>query len=127
MGAFPCKYLGMQLAIRTLSRAEWQPMLDQAKSFAPAWQRGLIHRPGRLVLVKSVISAKPIHHFMVTEAPVWVLEEIEQWMRGFFWAGKEKAHGGQCLIAWDAVCKPTYLGGLGVRNLQLQGLALRVR
>lgn len=65
-------------------------MLDHAKKSAPAWQRGLIHRPGRLVLVKSVIAAKPIHHFMVTHAPVWVFEEIEQWMRSFFWAGKEK-------------------------------------
>uniref|UniRef100_A0A8R7TT92 Reverse transcriptase zinc-binding domain-containing protein n=1 Tax=Triticum urartu TaxID=4572 RepID=A0A8R7TT92_TRIUA len=64
---------------------------------------------------------------MVTEAPVWVFEEIDQWMRSFFWAGKDKVNRGQCLVAWNLVCKPTWLGGLGVRNLQLQGLALRVR
>ena len=87
-GTFPCKYLGLQLGIKRLSRADWQPMLDHAKSFAPAWHRGLIHRPGRLVLVKAVIAAKPIHHFMITEAPVWVFEEIGQWMLSFFWAGK---------------------------------------
>lgn len=126
LGNFPCKYLGLQLAIRQLTRAEWQPMIDHAKKCAPAWQRGLLHRPGRLVLVKSVIAAKPIHHFMVLEAPNWVFEEIEKWMRSFFWAGKDKVNGGQCLVAWSAVCKPTWLGGLGLRNLQMQGLALRV-
>lgn len=30
-------------------------------------------------------------------------------------------------MAWSTVCRPTWLGGLGVRNLELQGLALRVR
>ena len=102
-------------------------MIDQAKSFGPTWQRGLIHRPGRLVLVKSVIAAKTIHHFMIAEAPAWVFEEIDQWMRSFFWAGKEKVNGGQCLVALNSVCKPTWQGGLGVLNLQLQGLAWRVR
>jgi hypothetical protein len=29
-------------------------------------------------------------------------------------------------MAWDQVCKPYSLGGLGVKNLKLQGLSLRV-
>ena len=64
---------------------------------------------------------------MVTDAPAWVFEELDKWMCSFFWAGKDKVHGGQCLVAWNSVCKPTWLRGLGVRNMQLQGLALRVR
>lgn len=48
-------------------------------------------------------------------------------MRAFFWAGKEKANGGQCLVAWSNICRPLNMGGLGVKNLQLQALALRVR
>jgi hypothetical protein len=55
------------------------------------------------------------------------LDEINKWARAFFWAAKEEVHGGQCLVTWDAVCKPTCYGGLGVKNLVLQGLALRVR
>ena len=126
-GAFPCKYLGLQLAIRQLTRAEWQPMLDHAKHFVPAWQRGLTQRPGRLILVKSVIAAKPVHHFMVTEAPDWVFDELDRWMRAFFWKGKEKVNGGQCLVAWNSICRPTDYGGLGIKSLKQQALALRVR
>ena len=42
LAEFPCKYLGVQLAIRSLTRAEWMPMLDQVRKVIPAWQRGLI-------------------------------------------------------------------------------------
>ena len=70
LAEFPCKYLGLRLAIRSLTRAEWMPMLDLVRKVIPAWQRGLIQRPSRLVLVQSVIVARPVHHLMITDAPV---------------------------------------------------------
>ncbi|KAM0830034.1 hypothetical protein ACQ4PT_066498 [Festuca glaucescens] len=124
---FPICYLGLQLSLRPLTKAQWQPMLDAAVRIVPAWQRGLIAKPGRLTLVKAVMSARPIHHLLIAEAPRWLLEEINKGMRGFFWAGKDRANGGQCLVAWERVCKPIEFGGLGVKDLRLHGLALRVR
>jgi hypothetical protein len=124
---FPIKYLGLQLALRPLTKDQWQPMLDQAINFLPAWQRGMIARAGRLNPIKSVIAAKPIHHLLVAEAPVWLLEELEKWQRAFFWAAEREVNGGQCLVSWEMICQPKCYGGLGVENLRLQGLALRVR
>jgi hypothetical protein len=124
---FPIKYLGLQLALRPLTRAQWQPLLDATIRIVQAWQRGLIARPGRSVLIKAVMSARPIHNLLIDEAPCWLLEEVGRGFRGFFWSAKDKANGSQCLIAWNQVCKPLELGGLGVKNLRLQGLALRVR
>jgi type II secretory pathway component PulJ len=63
----------------------------------------------------------------VAEAPSWLFDEVEKSFRGFFWSAKDRATGGQCLIAWNQICKPIEHGGLGVKNLRLQGLALRVR
>jgi hypothetical protein len=37
---FPIKYLGLQLALRPLTKAQWQPMLDATVRIIPAWQRG---------------------------------------------------------------------------------------
>lgn len=34
---FPCRYLGLELAIKNLTHAEWQPMLDKVWHFVPAW------------------------------------------------------------------------------------------
>jgi hypothetical protein len=124
---FPIKYLGLQLALRPLTKAEWQPMLDAVVHTLPAWQRGLIARAGRLTLINAVMLARPIHHIIVEDPPKWLLEEVEKHLRGFFWVGKKRANGGQCLVAWDNISKPKRYGGLGVKDLRLQGLALRVR
>jgi hypothetical protein len=64
---------------------------------------------------------------VVIEAPKWLLEEITKWLRSFFWVRKKKVNGGQCLVAWENACKPTRYGGLGIKDLRLQVLALRVR
>ncbi|KAM0911464.1 hypothetical protein ACQ4PT_013479 [Festuca glaucescens] len=127
LAAFPIRYLGLQLALRPLTKAEWQPLLDRVITCVPAWQRGLVRREGRLVLLNSVVAARAVHQMVVTEAPLWLLEEINKWMRAFFWAGKSEVRGGQCLVAWRSICKPKEFGGLGVKDLRLQGLALRVR
>jgi hypothetical protein len=124
---FPLNYLNLRLALRPLTKSEWQPALDMMIHTMPAWQRGLIDRAGRLILIKAVIMARPIHQLLIAEAPVWLLEEIVKWARAFFWAGKQEISGGQCLVAWDNICRPWSQGGLGIKNLQLQGLALRSR
>jgi hypothetical protein len=64
---------------------------------------------------------------LVADAPCWLLEEIGKWLRSFLWTGKEKALGGQCLVAWNNVCQPHCFRGLGIKDFKLQGLALRVR
>ncbi|KAM0890566.1 hypothetical protein ACQ4PT_026958 [Festuca glaucescens] len=127
LARFPIRYLGLQLALRPLSKTEWQPLLDQVIKCVPAWQRGLIRREGRLVLINSVVAARAVHQMVVAEAPIWLLEDINRWMRAFFWAGKDEVQGGQCLVAWRSICKPKEFGGLGVKDLRLQGLALRLR
>jgi hypothetical protein len=69
---FPIKYLGLQLVLRPLTKAQWQPALDKIINFMPAWQRGMIARKGRLILIKTVVAAKPMHQLMVAEALVWM-------------------------------------------------------
>jgi mannosylglycoprotein endo-beta-mannosidase len=73
------------------------------------------------------MSARAVHQLLVAEAPAWLLEEMNKIFRGFFWAAKERANGGQCLVAWSSICRPFEFGGLGVKDLRLQSLALRVR
>jgi hypothetical protein len=46
LARFPIQYLGLQLAVRPLTKAEWQPLLNQVIKCVPAWQRGLIRREG---------------------------------------------------------------------------------
>jgi hypothetical protein len=82
---FPINYLGLLLALRPLTKAQSQLALDKIIGFMPAWQRGMIARQGRLILIKTVVAAKAIQQLLVADAPVWMLEEIEKWQQGFFW------------------------------------------
>jgi hypothetical protein len=66
---FPIKYLGLQLALRPLTCAQWLSLLDATVKIVPAWQRGLIARPGRLVMIKAVMVARPIHNLLIDKAP----------------------------------------------------------
>jgi hypothetical protein len=83
LASFPIRYLGMQLTLRPLTKSQWQTLIDKAMFLLPAWQRGMIRREGRLTLVKSVLTTRPIHMLLVEQAPVWVLEEMISWIRAF--------------------------------------------
>ena len=78
MDSFPCKYLGLQLSIWQLTRSEWQPVVDSVLNFMLGWQKGLITRAGRLVLVHDVVMARPTHHLIIAEAPKWAIEQVNK-------------------------------------------------
>jgi hypothetical protein len=79
------------------------------------------------MLIKTVIAPRLVHHMLVEAASDWLVEEATKYMCAFFCVGKKQVNGGQCLVAWDIICKPVRFGGLGVNDLKQQGLALRVR
>nr|XP_034570085.1 uncharacterized protein LOC117834663 [Setaria viridis] len=53
-------------------------------------------------------------------------QEVDKRRRGFLWAGKDKALGGQCLVKWPIACRPTEFDGLGVPDLRIASFALRL-
>jgi hypothetical protein len=127
IASFPIKYLGLQSSLRPLTKAEWQPSLDKALHYVPTWLRSMTGREGHLTLIKSELTAQTIYQLLIADAPVWLLDKMNKGLRTFFWAGKKEVHGGQCLVAWEVVCRPEEYGGLGIKDLRLQGLALRTR
>lgn len=57
--------------------------------------------------------------------PPWARKEIDAICRKFFWAGRDALVRGKCMFAWETVCKPTRLGGLGVTDLRAQARWIR--
>jgi hypothetical protein len=87
----------------------------------------MIDRVGRLTLIKAVMMTRPVHHILVDNPLEWLIEEVGKHLRSFFWVGRKQNARGRCLVAWESISKPIRLGGLGVKSLKLQGLALRAR
>ncbi|KAJ3685489.1 hypothetical protein LUZ61_014653 [Rhynchospora tenuis] len=78
-------------------------------------------------LVKSVLTALPLHYMQVIKLPAWLIEQLDKIRRSFFWKGKDKCLGGHCLVNWAKCCIPKKCGGLGVLNLSSQNDALLLR
>ena len=87
----------------------------------------MLTKAGRAVLVKSKLSAIPVHTAMAVALSPWALKCIDKRRRAFLWSGTEEVAGGKCLLAWSGVCRPAELGGLGIMDLNLFGYALRMR
>ncbi|XP_044983690.1 uncharacterized protein LOC123450584 [Hordeum vulgare subsp. vulgare] len=121
----PITYLGIPLTIRRPTAAQLQPVVDRTADMLPCWKARLMNKAGRLAFVKAVLSAIPIHQLLVLAPPKKTVKALVKIQRGFLWAGRADANGGNCHVNWQRVARPISLGGLGVRDLERSGLALR--
>jgi hypothetical protein len=124
---FPLRYLGLPLGLRKPTAAQLQYLVDAVADMLPSWRASMLNRAGRLELVRSTLAAMSIFAMMSLDVQIETLLAIEKILRGFLWKGRKNAHGGHCLVAWDKVCMPKELGGLGIPNLRKMNLALRAR
>lgn len=124
---FPITYLGLPLAMRKPTKAEIQPILDRLAKKIAGWKPRLLSPDGWLCLIKSTLMALPVHLMSVLQLPKWAIKDIEHECRGFLWKGQEDVSGGHCLVAWKNVCMPVQNGGLGIKNLDYFGQALRLK
>ena len=115
---FPIKYLGIPLSITKLRKVYLQPLVDKIGNSLPTWKSNLLNKAGRAVLIKSKLSAIPIHTAMAVEFSPWIIKCIDK-RRSFLWSGSADVRGGSCALAWPKVCRPPELGGLGIIDLQI--------
>jgi hypothetical protein len=80
------------------------------------------------LLVKSVLSAMPTHFLTIYKMPAWAIKDVDQFCRSFLWRGKDpdKVRGGHCLVTWKVSARPKIWGGLGIKDLEKYGKALRL-
>jgi hypothetical protein len=130
---FPCpikeswiKYPVIPLSTGKLPKAAFQLLIDKMADKLPAWRGRLMHRSGRLTLIKTTLAAIPVYSAISHAFPPWVLKAFAKIFRAFLWSCLESMHGSKCLVAWDKVQRPLQLGGLGVHDLKLMGCTLHV-
>jgi hypothetical protein len=127
LAEFPCKYLGLPLSLKKLSREQVQPIIDSIADQLPGWKADLTTRAGWKVQVQFVLTSKLIYPAMAVDFPQWAYKAVDKIRHGYLWRGRREAKGGHCLVAWSVVCRPLQLGGLGISNLTILNWALRVR
>jgi hypothetical protein len=68
----------------------------------------------------------PIYTTISIELPPWLLKVLCKIRIAFLWVETEVVQGGKCLVSWDQVQRPLSLGGLGVLDLRMMGMSLRL-
>jgi hypothetical protein len=124
---FPLKYLGIPLLVHKLPKAALQSLADRAADKLPAWKGYLMHRSGRLALIKSTPSAIPVYTSIGVGLQPWLIKAPVKIMKAFLWMGTEEVKVGKCAMAWCRMQRPLALGGLWVTDLRLQGMVLKLR
>jgi hypothetical protein len=120
---FPIRYLGLPLSTSKVPKAAIHSCVDAVARRLPTCHGPLMARSGRLVWIKSVLSAVPIYSMIADGLPPWATNEC----RRFLWAGKDGAVRGKCMVAWQACTRPTELGGLGITDLRLARIAFQAK
>lgn len=69
LAEFPCKYLGLPLTIRRLTKTDLQPYIDRIADMLPGRKAALMATSGRLILVKAGLMAIPIHLLIALDLP----------------------------------------------------------
>jgi hypothetical protein len=123
----PIIYMGISLTVCKPTAAQMQPLIEKARDNLPTCNARLMNKSGRLELVKSVLSAIPMHQLLVLAPPKKSTKQLEKTEGGFLWTGSAEANGRNCHVNRRRVCRPISLGGLGVSDLERAGLALRLR
>ncbi|XP_058212709.1 uncharacterized protein LOC131324659 [Rhododendron vialii] len=119
----PIKYLGLPLGANPGRIKTWDPVIERTEKVLSVWRSRCISTGGRLTLINSNTGNVPIYFMSLFKMPVVVASKLEKLQRQSFWGDsidKKKMH----LVKWEEITRKKDDGGLGVKRMLQQNLAL---
>jgi hypothetical protein len=118
------KYLGIPLFKSAPRVSHWLPLLDKLKIRIQSWGGNWLNLAGKVVLMKSVLSSLPIYQNSILLAPKMITLKIDGMLHRFLWEGGRNCERKLHLVSWDKIKKPLLEGGLQIRDVATQNLAM---
>ncbi|KAA3484185.1 reverse transcriptase [Gossypium australe] len=100
--------------------------IEKSVIIVNSWSKRLLSYDGKEIFIKAILQSLPTYAFPVFLAPKGTLEDMQSKMSRMWWTSNEKSKGWS-MLAWDRVCHPKGMEGLGFRDLRLFNLALLSR
>ncbi|WOL07716.1 hypothetical protein Cni_G16463 [Canna indica] len=125
-GSFPFKYLGAVISPRMPQEHAHDFLFDQLNSELDSWQTKYLSQAGRVTLIKYVLTSVPIHSMSISWFSQASMTKINSIISNFLWQDSPDKKGIH-LISWSNTTLPKDVGGLGIKNIQLQSISLQAR
>ncbi|XP_062085745.1 uncharacterized protein LOC133791852 [Humulus lupulus] len=125
-GHFPLKYLGVPLRTTRWKAGDCSRIIKKIQSKLHTWASRHLSLVGRVQLINSVLLSIRTFWMSIFILPKSVTKEVDRLCRNFLWGVKDgnfqrsKLH----FTAWDQVCLPKCMGGLGFKDSNTWNLVL---
>jgi hypothetical protein len=99
---FLAKWSTSQLNIwgfHSLPKTALQPLVDRVAYRHPMWKGSMMNKSDHLALIKSTLSAIPIHTCLILDMPPWFIKALNKIIKAFLWTGTDVMQGGKCVVA----------------------------
>ncbi|XP_016173367.1 uncharacterized protein LOC107615863 [Arachis ipaensis] len=70
------KYLGISLGANSRLVKTWKPIIDKVEDKLNIWKAKVLNKPGKLVLIKSVLNSLPVYYLSLYKMPKAVAEKL---------------------------------------------------
>ena len=77
VGKIPFLYLGLSIGGDPRRLSFWEPVVNRIKSRLSGWHSRFLSFGGRLILLKSVLTALPVYALSFFKAPAGIISSIE--------------------------------------------------
>jgi len=78
-------YLGLPIGGDPRRLLFWEPVVNRIKARLSGWHSRFLSFGGRLILLKSVLTALPVYALFFFKAPSGIISSIESLLNNFFW------------------------------------------
>ncbi|KAL8160998.1 hypothetical protein V2J09_012487 [Rumex salicifolius] len=116
-------YLGLPLLHKRVNKHTFRPLLDKIEAKLSGWKSRHLSFAGRITLAKSVLSSLPVYSMGAFALPISYCRDIDRVSNAFIWGctnERRRIH----LVQWDSVCSGKLVGGLGLKKMLTQNMAL---
>ncbi|WVZ58870.1 hypothetical protein U9M48_009094 [Paspalum notatum var. saurae] len=113
-------HLGHPLLLTYRNRnAAYNFLINKFRTKLTGLKADTLSHAGCLVYINSVLTSIPIYYMTNIMLPKDLLEKITAITRNFWWKGQQNEGTTKsiCFRAWEDICQPKHLGGLGIKNI----------
>lgn len=111
------KYLGLHFGVFKPDTSNISNIWAKINERISNWGSKFLPKAGRTALIQSNLESIPSFSFGAYSLSRNVAKQMDALHRNFFW-GKTYNVKGCPLVAWEKICKPKRLGGLGLRKME---------